>query len=110
MSTDEQRSTKREILIPDYNDGTHIATEYGCRYPDGTIRWRSWTDTGNIDWSYACIIPGSDVPFSADVARRWAKTLARRAEAANIQTSDYIEDHTFLKRTVILVTTAPEEV
>lgn len=106
----EERITTKQIGVPDDTDGTHIQTEYGCRYPDGHLEWATFEDYSGVRWGYASIIPGSDKHYNSDAATRWHKTLTRKAAAASIHPSEFIEEHTFVKRTVILVTTSAEEV
>jgi hypothetical protein len=107
--TEKNTITQRQINIPDYTEGTHIAAEYGCRFPDGRVEWNTFTDYSNTPWGYGGLIPGSDQPYNTTAVERWGKTLRRKADAANIDPAEYVEAHTFIKRTVILVTTAPEE-
>lgn len=107
---DKTSATKRQIDIPNYTEGTHIATEYGCRYPDGRQEWNTWSDYSNVGWGYASIIAESDKPYDTNAAERWGKTLRRRADEAKIDPVSYAEDHVFIKRTVILVTTKAEDV
>jgi hypothetical protein len=95
------------VNIPVDGEGTHVGSIHGCRYPDGHIEWERWTDYSGVGWSYETLAAKGSNP---DVERRWTKTLTQRAAAANIQLQTYIEDHVLLKRTVVLATTAPEEV
>lgn len=94
------------ITVPTEQDGTHINTQYGIRFPDGHHEWGTVTDYSGISLAIEKIAAGG----YNDTVQRWGKTLAKKAEAASIQASEYADAHTFLKRTVILVTTAPEEV
>lgn len=107
---DKTSKAKLEVLVPDYAEGTHIQTQYGCRYPDGRVEWGSWTDYGNTPWGFASMIVESSAPYNTKAVERWKSTLARRAEAAKINEVDYVEEHRFIKRTVILVTTKAEDV
>lgn len=107
---DKTSKSKHEILVPDYTDGTHIVTQYGCRYPDGRMEWNSWTDYANTPWGFAPMIVESNAPYNTTTVERWKSTLARRAEVAKINEVDYIEEHRFIKRTVVLVTTKAEDV
>lgn len=93
------------VNVPIDGQGTHVGTIYGCRYPDGHIEWEKWTDYAGVGWGYEVLATQS----GGDVHHRWNTTLKKRAEAANIQLQTYIEDHTMLKRTVVLATTEPEE-
>lgn len=97
------------VNVPIEGQGTHVGTIYGCRYPDGHIEWEKWSDYSNVGWSFEALV-NIDVKDNSTVRERWHKTLKQRAEAANIPVSEYIEDHVLLKRTVVLATTAPEEV
>lgn len=106
----EERTTKREILIPDETEGTHITTEYGIRYPDGRKKWQVFESFNGVSYSVASIIPGTNVPFSTNAENYWRRTLAKKAEAANIPLDEYVDEHEFIKRTVILVTTKSEKV
>jgi hypothetical protein len=108
MSTAE-RTTSRQINVPDDSDGTHIATEYGCRFPDGHQEWGTFVSNGGINHGYANIIPTSGEVYSAGSANEWRLRLERKAKEASIHPADFIENHTFIKRTIILVTTAAEE-
>jgi hypothetical protein len=108
--SDTERNTIKQINVPDDTDGTHIVTEYGCRFPDGHHEWATFTAFNNQPFAYASIIVGSDKPFDTSAANYWRRTLNKKAEAASIPADGFAEEHTFVKRTVILVTTAPEEV
>jgi hypothetical protein len=104
--SDEIPTMSLTITVPTETDGTHIKTQYGIRFPDGHHEWGLVTDYSGISLAVEKIAQGGH----NDTTQRWGKTLARKAEAASIQLSEYAEAHTFLKRQVILVTTAPEEV
>jgi len=93
------------VNVPVDGEGTHVGTVFGCRYPDGHIEWEKFTDYSGCTWNYETLATKK----SPDVVSRWTKTLKQRAQAANIQLETYIEDHVLLKRTVVLATTAPEE-
>jgi hypothetical protein len=109
MTTTERISSKN-IGVPDDSHGTHIDTEYGCRFPDGHHEWGTFVDNGGVRHEYASIIPGSHREYSTRAMQHWQNMLTERAKRASIHPAEFIEEHTLIKRTVILVTTAAEEV
>jgi hypothetical protein len=106
----DERITTKQIGVPDDTDGTHIQTEYGCRFPDGHHEWGSFTSNGNVPFAYASIIPTSGKEYSTRAMQEWRASLERKARSASIHPAEFIEEHTLVKRTVILVTTSAEEV
>lgn len=94
------------VDVPVYTEGMHVTTQYGCRFPNGDIEWAVWKDYAGTQWGFDNVVKRSN-PSSVE---RWGTTLKRRADAANIPLDEYAEAHTFVKRTVILGTTAPEDV
>lgn len=100
-----ESATKMTIDVPDYTQGTTINTQYGMRFPDGTISWVTVPIPGLINpLKVQAIHDGRD--SSKD---HWAASLKHRAEAARIDFDEYKEGHDIVKRTVILVTTDIEE-
>lgn len=106
----DQRITTKQINVPDDTDGTHIATEYGCRFPDGHHEWDTFVSNGGVRFNYASMIVGSGAEYSTRTAEEWRSRLERKAKEASIHPSEFIEEHTFVKRTIILVTTKAEEI
>lgn len=99
---DTPKRTELKILVLDEGNATEIVNQYGMRYPDGKIRW---TSDGQFGYSFQQIAEGNDTAL-----RGWEGFLTKAARQANIDPQGYIESHVPVKRTVILVTTAPEEI
>jgi hypothetical protein len=101
----KQRTTNLAITIPDDTSGTHIGTEYGCRFPDGHHEWRHFNDHLGVQYAYENV-----ANHIGKAAAQWRGLLEARAERAHINPDTYEGQHTLVKRMVILTTTAPEEV
>lgn len=102
MIITQPSQTQLTVSLPD-KPATAIHTQLGMRYPDGTILW-----------GYDHESVGGSIRFDhldgEMVARQWRQRLTRRAEAASIQVSEYIEGHELVKRTIIIAVTEHEEV
>lgn len=101
--------TTMKINVPDNTDGTHIATEYGCRFPDGHHEWGEYRTNGGYDATYEKAA-NPNHPEHEHGKLRWTETLTARAESVSLPAAEYIKAHKLVKRLVILTTTAPEEV
>ena len=83
--------------------GAETYTQFGMRYPDGTIKW----GYDHEAYGGSTFFEGLD---EGERAGAWRKRLERRAAAASIQFSEYLEGHQLIKRTVIVAVTGFEEV
>lgn len=103
MSTNDT-TTPLTIKVPDYKPDTSMVTQYGMRYPDGTVKW---TDDGasHNSVNFERLHNGN-----GSTAMQWADRLGNRARNANVDVEEYVAQHQPLKRTVIVVTTVSEEV
>lgn len=101
MKITQPSKTQLNVEMPDKPE-THVYTQLGMRYPDGTTQWGY--DHGSIGGSIR--FEDLDNPF---VATEWRRRLERRAAAASIQLSEYLEGHERIKRTVIVAVTDAEE-
>jgi hypothetical protein len=82
-------------------DDAEVITDalYGVRYPDGTLYWET---NGLTTYRSAA---------SSENARlHWEAKLRERARELHIDPDTYVAGHTLIKRTVIISSTAPEEV
>ena len=82
---------------------TSTATQFGMRYPDGSVKWTHDHDAYSI-W-FEEIANGR-----SSALEDWNKRLDRRAQEAMIDPESYADGHTLLKRSIIVVTTKAEEV
>jgi hypothetical protein len=97
-----------QFNIPKDKPGTEIGIEYGCRYPDGTYQWREFKSSGGGTHSFERLIKGGSANVGTEYA--WGELLKMKAKQASVDLEEYAAQHTLVKRTVILVTTEPEEV
>lgn len=81
--------------------GAETLTQYGMRYPDGTILWDTDPDFAGF---FVQIVRGNP-----DTLRRWHSTLESRARRANVDREEYIAAHRPVKRTITVVIGKVEE-
>jgi hypothetical protein len=97
-------TTDLTIAVQDYGTDTHIAKQYGMRYPDGTIRWvADKIHASDYGLDFKSIALGVD---NAD--KHWKDRLKKRAAMAQIDPAEYADNHLPLTRTVIVVITEAE--
>lgn len=103
MSTNTS-TTNVTIAVDDHGTDTTVLTQYGMRYPDGTVKWgNDGSSIGAIDFGQ--LRAGHDDPVSA-----WGRRLRERATVASLDVKTYADQHQLLKRTIVVAVTAPEEV
>ena len=99
-------TTPLTIQVPDHEAATTIETQYGMRFPDGTIAWSV------VDGSRA----GENIYVqriheqNANAVAAWDRTRDAVADRAKLDRGEYGNMHDIVKRTVVLVVTAIEEV
>lgn len=101
MEITQNSQTALTVTMPEGAD-TEIYTQFGMRYPDGTIKW------GYEHESYDGTLRFENLSTEA-TAQTWRSRLERRAAAANIQISEYMEGHELLQRTVVVAVTKAED-
>lgn len=74
-------------------------TEYGMKYPDGSIDWTTTRCNISIQTS---IVERKGYDY-------WTDRMHSRAKAANMSVEDYANAHTILERTVIVSITDAKE-
>jgi hypothetical protein len=102
MSTDT--STDMTLKVHDYQPATDVITQYGMRYPDGTIKW------GQSDSSLNPVVFKHLQQGATNAVRRWEESLAKRAKDASLDLEEYSGQHMLVKRTVVVAVTVNEEV
>jgi hypothetical protein len=85
-------------------------TQYGVRWPNDEITW-GLVDLGSgyRNIHITDLIPGAP-GVSIYSKENWDKLMKDRAEKAMMGLDTYTALHKFVKRTVVLAVTAPEEV
>ena len=99
--------------IPDLGENIQQHTQHGMRNPDGTVVWGEMRYTfrnGNTRLVQFHRLDPSSEQHSSGCAMDWQTVLADRAKAANMDVDEYAAQHQLVKRTVILVATASEDV
>lgn len=117
MSTDSKATYALTIPVSIHNQQIINETQYGMKFPDGTIRW-GMLDPNIGDYHAVAFkdIAAAERGISVGSAgasysvQNWATYLKKQATAANISVEDYAEMHTLVKRTLVLAATAAEEV
>jgi hypothetical protein len=97
-------TTEMLFKVHDYNPDTTVITQYGMRYPDGSVKWGQDGSTLNPLY-FKSIHDGH-----ASQTRIWKEALAKRATDANVELEAYTAGHTIIKRTVIVAITGSEDV
>ena len=99
-------TTPLTVQVPDHEAQTVIETQYGMRFPDGTIGWSV------IDGSRA----GENINVqkiherNPNAVAAWDRTRDAVADRAKMDRGEYYSQHDIVKRTVVLVVTTIEEV
>lgn len=101
---DPSATTDMTVKVRDYTEQTAVVTQYGMRYPDGTIQWDK-DDNTNYTVRFDSIVAGNSV-----TSMDWRRVLEKRAKTANIDVDDYASQHQLIKRTVVLAVTTAEDV
>lgn len=104
-----------EFTVKAQDSGVHVdtITQYGCRYPDGTVKWVNDSYTGtwghqSIDFAKYHNADNSDSHRRA--RRRWADLMEVRAKEAKIDPYTYAKMHQFIKRTIIISISEVEDI
>ncbi|ALY10617.1 hypothetical protein FDH86_gp082 [Arthrobacter phage Tank] len=100
------------VLIPNEVASTESITQYGVRWPDGTISWHVAkevdTTRNNQVWVSDLIEDSGIREVSSLSKQNWDKMLDLRSQQAKIDYDTYADMHTFLKRTLVVAVTAAE--
>lgn len=99
-----ESTTDFNVAIKDHGTTTEMMTQYGMRYPDGTVKWGTETESGQTVQFAWIENPGNNHTFV------WNGWLADRAKKARVDEKEYRAQHQRLKRTVIVAITEAEEV
>lgn len=98
-------TTPLTVQVPDHEAKTVVETQYGMRFPDGTIGWSV------IDGSRA----GENISVegiyrqNTNALIAWDRTRDAVADRAKMDRGEYANQHDIVKRTVILAVTTIEE-
>ena len=99
------------ITVPNSEAKITSETQYGVRFPNGEITWGIIDRGSNYRNVFiGDLIPGAAPQVSDKSRANWEEMLKVRADKAQINVDSYAEMHTFVKRSITVAVTAPEDV
>lgn len=98
------------LSVHNYQPGVETLTQYGVRFPDGTITWARIETNRNRDIIIADLVPHPGEIVGAYSRMDWDELLKHRAERAKLDLAEYTNGHDFVKRTLVIAITAFEDV
>lgn len=112
----ESTTPTTEYTLKIAESGVHIdtLTQYGCRYPDGTVRWNNDSYSGHwglVTVDFAQIHDSPFIPGRTNAHKNyWNDLIEVRAKAANIDKQVYADMHQWIKRTLIVSISEEEDI
>jgi hypothetical protein len=106
-SEHDMSSTNTTVAIKDNEQHLVTETQYGMRFPDGTINWEHGFMTGRgqrVHWGQL-----TKSEYTQD-GNNWDAHLKSMAEAAHIDPAKYARQHQLVKRTIVVAVTEAEDV
>lgn len=97
---DVSTTARYTVELPDYRPENIVSTQYGMRYPDGTIQWGADINGTTFQRLH------EKVPSALT---NWDSLLRRRADAARVDFEEYYAGHQLIKRHIIWAVTGAED-
>lgn len=101
-------TTQHVSDIPDTGQHLEQSVQYGVKFPNGTIAWGKMSGTGGGKTINFEQIAQPD-RLNQTTWRYWTEVLTERAKLALVPLEEYAEQHTFVKRTLIIAVTEHED-
>lgn len=96
------------ITVPVEDEKVTTDTQYGVRWPNGEISWHMIDGGSNSRHIFFRAL--AERESTSLSAMNWKTLLDQRADKAKVDREVYESQHTFIKRTIVVAVTRPENV
>lgn len=101
---DKTTTSTHSMQLPDYKAQNKVVTQFGMRYPDGTIKWDS-----DALYDGAPLVQFRLLAEEAHTAcTRWDDLLNSRSQKALVDRAEYEAGHQLIKRSIMWAVTEAE--